>query len=142
VRCDGNRITVVEEAKPSDLFTYRATVRRVIDGDTLAVAVALPHYVMDEKLRLRGIDAPEIDTSDGKAAKQLVESLVRGAKSITLRTTKPDKYDPYLADVFVETSSGDNVFVNNALLEQRLAERKDAWESGDWEKQTLWKPRV
>jgi endonuclease YncB( thermonuclease family) len=136
VRFDGRRITVVDDAKPSDLFTYRATVRRVIDGDTLAVGVALPYYVMEEKLRLRGIDAPEIDAADGKAAKQLVETLVRGAKSITLRTTKPDKYDRYLADVFVETSDGAEVFINNALLEQGLAERKDAWEFSDWEKQT------
>ena len=137
VRLGGGRITVVENAKPSDLFTYRATVRRVIDGDTLAIGVALPHYVMDEKLRLRGIDAPEIDTVDGKAAKQLVETFVNGAKSVTIHTTKPDKYDRYLADVFVETSGGGDVFFNNALLEQRLAERKEAWEFGDWEKQDL-----
>ena len=46
-------------------------------------------------------------------------------------------YDRDLADVFVVTSRGEEVFVNNALLEQNHAERKDAWEFGDWEKLAL-----
>ena len=79
------------------------------------------------------LDCPEIDTADGKAAKRFVERLVADAKAITVHTTKPDKYDRYLADVFVETRDGEDVFLNNVLLEQGHAERKDAWEFGDWE---------
>lgn len=53
---------------------------------------------------------------------------------ITIHTTKPDKYDRYLADVFLQTGAGadEEVFLNNALLERGHAVRKDAWELGDW----------
>jgi hypothetical protein len=90
------------DATKADLFTYRAREVRVIDRDTLAVAIALPpHNEIDKKLRLRGIDCPEVDTAAGKAAKRFVQSLVDRAAMITIATTKPDKYDRYLADVFV-----------------------------------------
>ena len=51
---------------------------------------------------------------------------------MTINTTKPDKYDRYLADVFLTTEAGE-VYLNNALLDNGQAVRKDAWEFGDWE---------
>ena len=53
---------------------------------------------------------------------------------MTVSTTKPDKYDRYLADGFVPVEKGESVFLNSALLENGHAVRKDAWEFGDWEK--------
>ena len=50
VDTDGN-ITVVDGGKPADLFTYAVKVRRVIDGDTLEIVLALPH--LKERLKLR-----------------------------------------------------------------------------------------
>ena len=83
-------------------------------------------------------------TPEGKAAKRFTESLVNSAQSVTISTTKPDKYDRYLADVFIRTSTGDapfkasakegEIFLNNALLEAGHAVTKKAWEFGDWEK--------
>lgn len=102
----------------ADLFTYQAIVRRVVDGDTLAVTVLLPGYEMDETLRLRGVDCPEMNTPEGKAAKRYVEIQLLGVKEVTIATTKPDKYDRYLADVFIRRpgGSGEEIFLNNALL--------------------------
>lgn len=111
------RITVPAEARPSDLFTYQGLVQRVVDGDTLVVQVALPGFEMDEKLRLRGIDCPEMDTPEGKAAKRFVDSLLKAGDPIILCTTKPDKYDRYLADVYLQPRSGEELFLNNALLQ-------------------------
>ena len=152
-------VSAVADSRPGDLFTYAAVVRRVIDGDTLEVALALPGVVLWQKLRLRGLDCPEIDTPEGKTAKRRVEALVASAKSVTVYTTKPDKYDRYLADIFLQieepSSASDlkpstlllkqqaggpfpeGLFLNNYLLENGLAERKDAWEFGDWEKMAL-----
>jgi endonuclease YncB( thermonuclease family) len=127
-------VCTVAGGRPSDLFTYGAKIHRVIDGDTLEVVVALPHVVLREKLRLRGLDCPEMVTAEGKAAKRAVEALVFAAKSVTIYTTKSDKYDRYLADVFITTGDGTEIFLNNHLLENGLAERKDAWEFSDWEK--------
>ena len=133
VDTDGN-ITAVDGGKPADLFTYAVNVRRVIDGDTLEIVLALPHLTERLKLRLRGLDCPEIKTAEGKTAKRAVEALVRDAKSVTVYTSRADKYDRYLADVFLSMNDGTEIFLNNYLLENDLAERKDAWEFADWQK--------
>lgn len=63
----------------------------------------------------------------------LTEALLARATAVTICTTKPDKYDRYLADVFLATSDDGHVFLNNALLENGHAVLKRAWEFADWE---------
>ena len=102
VRWDETGLQKIADATPADLFTYRATVRKIIDGDTLDIAVTLaPTFTRDLKLRLRGLDCPEISTAAGRAAKAFVEALLKPGDEVIVCTTKPDKYDRYLADVFV-----------------------------------------
>ncbi len=141
VRVDAaGKISVAEGATKADLFNYRAEILKIVDGDTLWVKVYLrPAQWMKQKLRLRGLDCLESKTPEGKAAKRFVEGLLAGAGSVAIHTTKPDKYDRYLADVFVRppragSSAPDEteIFLNNALLENGHAGRKDAWEFGDW----------
>lgn len=134
VRLDGRgRVSVAAEASATDLFTYAASLRRLIDGDTFLIEIEfLPRCAIEQKLRLRGLDCPEISTAEGRAAKRFTEALLARATALTVFTTKPDKYDRYLADVFVTTEDGE-VFLNGALLANGHATRKDAWEFGDWE---------
>jgi endonuclease YncB( thermonuclease family) len=129
----GNDVFVPDpEATTADLFTYRAKVRRVVDGDTLAVSVLLPDYEMDEKLRLRGLDCPEMDTPEGKAAKRFAEALLLDAVEVTITTSKFDKYDRYLADVHIRCPSGEEIFLNNALLQNGHAVPMGAEEMTEW----------
>ncbi|HUR59930.1 MAG TPA: DUF1016 N-terminal domain-containing protein, partial [Opitutaceae bacterium] len=141
VRLSEDRITRIEDATTADLFTYAATIRRVVDADTLVIGIEVaPGIWLEEKLRLRGLDAPELSTAEGKAAKRFVDGLLPVDTAVVISTTKPDKYDRYLADVFVGLAGGEGrvagaeteIFLNNVLLEQGYAERKDAWEFGDW----------
>jgi endonuclease YncB( thermonuclease family) len=89
-------------------------------------------------LRLRGLDCPEKNTAAGRAAKRFVESLVAVGDGVILSTTKPDKYNRSLADVFVpmkklraespelrDGPAGEFLFLNNALLQNRHAVRYD-----------------
>jgi endonuclease YncB( thermonuclease family) len=111
------------ERTAKDLFTYQAVVERVIDGDTLKVRVDLGFDLEHrETLRLRGIDAPEMSNKAGEAAKAFVLSILKEADTITIYTSRSDKYDRYLADVFAASDSGE-VFVNNLLLERGHAKR-------------------
>ena len=108
------------ERTAKDLFTYQAVIERVIDADTLKVRVDLGFDLEHrETLRLRDIDAPEVGTKTGDAAKSFVQSLLKEADTIILHTTRSDKYDRYLADVFLS----DEVFLNNLLLEKGYAVR-------------------
>jgi endonuclease YncB( thermonuclease family) len=116
----------------------------VVDGDTLWMKIHLgPRQWVKEKLRLRGLDCPEMDTPEGKAAKRFVETLVAGAKSVTITTFKPDKWDRYLADVFLamdgeggraqqDCAPTGEIFLNNALLANGHAVRMDEYALTDW----------
>ncbi len=95
------------EAAEEELFTYKAAVEKVIDADTLLVSFDFQCPMsVSQKLRLRGIDCPEIDTEEGKKAKRFVESRLKGCDFIVVKTYKDrtDKFDRYLADVFYESS--------------------------------------
>jgi endonuclease YncB( thermonuclease family) len=135
VTLNKNRLEKIA-GKPADLYTYEATLDRVIDADTfwMKIWLARPEW-RREKLRLRGIDCPELNTPEGQAAKRFVEGLFRKARKITVTTTKPDKYHRYLSDVFLEMEDGGEIFLNNHLLEKGRAVRTDAIPPSEWEKE-------
>ena len=100
-------------------FTYRAYVEEIIDGDTFWVEIDLgfDSYTR-QKLRLRGIDCPELNTAAGKRAKAFVAKAFEGLEYIVIRSSKSDKYDRYLADVFY---GKDETFINQQLIDEGLA---------------------
>lgn len=110
-------------------YTYRAWVEKVIDGDTIWAQIDCGFgSVARQKLRFRGIDAPEMDTPEGKAAQAFVKKRLPAGSVIVIRTHKNDKYDRYLADIFYLPGSADpakiltgGVFLNQELLDNVLA---------------------
>jgi len=70
---------------------------RAVDGDTIRVG--------GERIRLRGIDTPEMSELQGPAAKQRLEELLRSGP-IRIEPRGRDVYDRLVADVFV---NGQNV---------------------------------
>ena len=106
----------------------QGTVERVIDGDTLKVRLDLGFDIFTRHtLRLRAIDCPEMDTKAGQEAKAFVQSYIKEAQRIIVRSSRADKYDRYLADIFIPTGNEPNadtdIFLNNLLLEQGQAVR-------------------
>ncbi len=116
------RLKRTKDAGEEDLFTFQATVIQVIDGDTFTAAVQLGFgFTTVQTLRLRALDAPEIDSADGREAKEWLASVMpSGAKpsSVLIKTVKSDKYDRYLADVWVGET-----YLNQKLIDQGLAVR-------------------
>jgi len=83
------------------LYTYKALVERIVDADTLWVNVDCGFNTWTrQKLRLRGIDAPEILNEAGQQAKDFVESALRAVEFVIIKTYGADKYDRYLVDIF------------------------------------------
>lgn len=93
-------------------YTYTAQVERVIDGDTIWAVIDLGLGIKTrQKLRLRGINTPEMKEEPALAqrAKKALEKLLFTFHSspdtdLLITTTKSDKYDRYLADLFVSPS--------------------------------------
>lgn len=118
---DSYRLVKAPDKTEADLFTFYAYVERIVDGDTLRAQVDQGFGVWTRQyLRLRGIDAPELDTNEGKRAKRCIESELKDVPYVIITSTRSDKYDRYLADVFYKSKSG-NHFLNNRLLESRFA---------------------
>ena len=99
------------------MYTYAAKLLEVIDGDTVDLFIDLGFGVhVKERCRLYGIDAPEMPTEAGKAAKAYLESLLGAATGELFVATrkmtrkpkeKTDKYGRYLAVLYVGADSLD-----------------------------------
>ncbi len=103
------------------LFTYKAFVMRVIDGDTLKLEIDTGFDEQcRETIRLKGIDCPEMSTSEGRVAKRFVERELAPCDFITVKSTqtRKEKWGRYLGDVFYIDKTGKRVYLNNLLLEK------------------------
>ena len=85
------------------MYEYLARVRKVIDGDTVDLTVDMGfHVTMLQRVRLRGVDAPEIRgpcREAGAAAKAFVQAALPEGTKVFIRTYKLGKYGRYIADL-------------------------------------------
>ena len=84
------------------LFHYKATVDRVIDGDTIDVTLDLGFDISYRgRIRFQGINAPESRTRDavekqaGLAAKRYVEDWTKGLENRVIIQTSLDDRGKY-----------------------------------------------
>jgi len=129
---EGKRYSIrATRSRKAQYYTYLAQVERVIDGDTLLLQIQ-PAYgpFVRERIRLRGIDTPELGTPDGNRAKVFVDYALADHNWIAITTTKPDAYDRYIADIFIpnENDHGQQIvdrgrYLNQMLVDEGLARR-------------------
>lgn len=100
------------------MYTYNAFVTKVYDGDTITCDIDLGFKVTlkDQKLRLFGVDTPELrgkDKESGLAARDFLRDKIL-EKDITVVTLKDKKgkYGRWLAKVYK-----DDTYINSLLLE-------------------------
>jgi len=105
------------------MFTYRAKVERVVDGDTVDLILDLGfdiHYSC--RVRLLGVNAPESRTKDlqekekGLAAKAYVKDLLENSDEgkFSIISHGKGKYGRVLGEIFVK---GHEQSVNELLKE-------------------------
>ena len=114
---------------PSSLYTYKAEVARVVDADTflLTIDTGFDNW-LDSRVRLRGIDAPEISTALGRRAYRYVKKAL-GNRPVVIKTYKEEKYGRYLVDLFYmrkkvsdpQIIAREGIFLNQELLDLGLA---------------------
>ena len=84
------------------MFDYYATVIKVIDGDTIDLAVDLGFHVgVSIRVRLMGVDAPEVSTAEGKVVRDRLRTELPIGTKVEIHTEKypGDKYGRWLARV-------------------------------------------
>lgn len=84
-------------------YTYRATIERVIDGDTIVALVDLGFATFSRQtFRLVGVNCPEMNTQAGKDAREFTDLWFLSNKRCVIQTVKDkrEKYGRYLARVF------------------------------------------
>ena len=91
------------------IYIYKASLIRVVDGDTVDLIIDLGFDTSrKERFRLYGIDAPEIRFEAGKAAKAWLEDALMPLEAIYVQTiqlstkAKRDKYGRFLAVLYDE----------------------------------------
>mgnify|MGYP003146660890 CR=1 FL=1 len=125
----------VESAVQEPTYIYRAVVTKVYDGDTITadVDVGLGVWVHGQKLRLYGIDTPEVrgeEREEGLKVRDFVRSQMGPGRDVdviirTYRDSK-GKYGRWLAQVYYRSQhnpSGPMVSLNDTLLARGYAKR-------------------
>ena len=84
----------------------------VLDGDTVEL---LTDDLVHQRIRLRGIDAPEKRQAFGNRAKQALSALVFGRR-VTVAYSKVDRYDRWVGRITVN-----GVDVSRAVIAQGMA---------------------
>ena len=125
----GYRLKAVVGFTSKDLYTYKAFVEDVVDGDTIWVNIDLGFknwYRIN--LRFRGIDAPELSTQKGVRVKEFVESMLSKCPFIIIRSASLGKYGRPISDIFYLPDENDphkvleeGTFLNQQLLDLGFA---------------------
>lgn len=113
------------------MYEYKVVLDRVVDGDTVDVTIDLGFEVfVKERVRLAGIDAPEVRTRDlfekekGKISTLWLEQRCWDAKfdgiPIILRTTQYNPRGKF--GRCIGTLHINEVNINEEMLEKGLAE--------------------
>lgn len=108
------------------LYTYKAKVERVIDGDTAVLVIDLGFTVQwKSSCRLYGINTYELRSKDAaekekaKEAKKVTENYLQPGSEVIVVSRELDKYGRPLVDIYCTENF--SLHLNDWLLKQGLA---------------------
>tara|TARA_E500000081_G_C6009504_1_gene295127 strand:- start:184 stop:627 length:444 start_codon:yes stop_codon:yes gene_type:complete len=133
------------------MYEYRATIRKVVDGDTVDVDIDLGFgvWLKDERVRMMGIDTPESRTRDkvekkfGKAAGARLKSLLGKTAVLKTRVAKDGedmkgKFGRILGDFVVYYTEEDRYcLAGEILIKEGHAVRYEGQSKDDIQEQHL-----
>lgn len=129
------------------MYQYNAVIRKVVDGDTVEIDIdlGLSAWVHNEKIRLYGIDTPEVygvkkgsaEWERGNLASEFVKKYLIENDQVIIETIKDkkEKYGRYLAVIYIQIdqsvltglpdirSIGDYYCLNDMLIAKGLAKK-------------------
>ncbi|WP_193087537.1 thermonuclease family protein [Advenella sp. FME57] len=102
--------------------TVNAVVQRVIDGDTIDVLIDKNTV----RIRLVGIDAPELSQENGAAAKQYLDQYIQGY-SVDVALGNQDKSGRTLGEVYMPTLDPATQKKSRLSVNELLVRSGHAW---------------
>lgn len=109
------------------LYTYKAHVVSVYDGDTCTIDIdlGLSTWIHGEKIRLHRIDAPEIrgpEREQGILSRDYLKLLILD-RDIMLQTIKDkkEKYGRYLGEIWALDDNDQYYNVNDTMVSEGYA---------------------
>ncbi|WP_039882652.1 thermonuclease family protein [Campylobacter upsaliensis] len=125
-------------------------VSKVIDGDTIELLAKENPYnhITKLKIRLYGIDAPELKQAYGKEAKEYLSALVL-KQEVSLIIENKDKYDRFVGTLFLKGQDINKEMVKNgyahayeSFSKKYLAEQADTkkFKLGLWQDERVMSP--
>lgn len=113
----------IKKTMENKMYTYKAKYITNYDGDTITVDIFLGFGIIlkEQKLRLYGINAPELkgkDKEKGKASKDYLSSILTENLIIKTYKDKKEKYGRWLADVY--NDKGD--YINGYMVKYGYAD--------------------
>jgi micrococcal nuclease len=107
-----------------DTYEYRCTLVRVTDADTMVVTIDLGfRLTATMPIRLLGLNAPELKTTAGKAARVWTIDWFTAHPELSIVTQKdPEKYGRWLG---VISPVPDGPSLNDELIERDMAKPWD-----------------
>jgi len=106
------------------MYEYKATIRRIVDGDTVDVDIDLGFdtWLHNQRIRLYGIDTPECRTRNkrekahGLLAKEYVQKALVVGRTYALTTKEKGKFGRFLGEF--KTGKG---LITKLLVKEGLA---------------------
>jgi micrococcal nuclease len=108
-------------SKTAQLFTYNATLEKVVDGDTIDVTLDLGFKIYSkQRIRLARINAPEMSTPGGVEAKTNLITLLPIGTLLIIATKKTDIYGRYIGEVTLgEININDKLVADGKAIFQK-----------------------
>ena len=106
------------------IYIYKAELIRVVDGDTVELMIDQGFSdFTEQKMRLYGIDSPEMRTNAGKALTNALRSQYPEGSKLAVQSIEgpkkkqfQDKYGRYLAIIYDEKPESPREIVNGQKI--------------------------
>ena len=112
------------------MYTYKAKLVRVINGDTLDIEIDLGFDLsIKQRLKLYGVDTPDSRSTDleirqkGLDVKQRVIEVLTKEFTVTTILNKRGKYGRILGKVYIVDDNDNKVCINELLVDEGHAIR-------------------
>jgi endonuclease YncB( thermonuclease family) len=123
---DPNQKTLLKRPT-SPTYLYQAKVLEVIDGDTILLYIDLGFQIhKEQRIRLAGLDCPELNTKEGKQSKNFLQKTLTNLDRVMIQTQKSDIYGRYIAHIFIDPTnqkSNAQIFQTGIYLNEEILQK-------------------